>query len=42
MIEHYSKRDRHEFVPGAYSEEKTWKQTNGSTDFKNQGAPKIY
>jgi len=29
-------------VPGAYSEAKTWKQTNGSTDFKNQGAPKIY
>ena len=29
-------------VPGAYSKTKTWKQTNSSTGFKNQGAPKIY
>ena len=29
-------------VPGAYSKIKIWKQTNSSTDFKNQGAPKIY
>ena len=29
-------------VPGAYSKTKIWKQTNSSTDFKNQGAPKIY
>ena len=26
-------------VPGAYSKTKIWKQTNGSTGFKNQGAP---
>ena len=29
-------------VPGAYSKTKRWKQTNSSTGFKNQGAPKIY
>ena len=29
-------------VPGAYSKTKIWKQTNSSTGFKNQGAPKIY
>ena len=29
-------------VPGAYSKTKIWKQTNSSTDFKNQGAPKVY
>ena len=29
-------------VLGAYSKTKIWKQTNGSTGFKNQGAPKIY
>ena len=28
-------------VPGAYSKTKIWKQTNSSTGFKNQGAPKI-
>ena len=27
---------------GAYSKTKRWKQTNSSTGFKNQGAPKIY
>ena len=29
-------------VPGAYSKTKTWKQSNSSTGFKNQGAPKTY
>ena len=29
-------------VPGAYLKTKIWKQTNSSTGFKNQGAPKIY
>ena len=29
-------------IPGDYSKTKMWKQTNSSTGFKNQGAPKIY
>ena len=29
-------------VMGAYSKTKIWKQTNGSSGFKNKRAPKIY